>query len=339
MNPREAVAGAAIGYAEPDLMLRVVSRREVARDIVAFELEAADYLPLPGFDAGAHLEIDCDGAARHYSLCGDPADPLRYRIAVQREAQGRGGSRYLCEHVAAGDTLAASGPRNHFPMHAAQRSALLVSGGIGITPMLAMAWALHAAGLPFALHDFAASAERQAFADELDGAPWRACVTRHLGRCADFVPLVGGFEPGRHLYVCGPFAMIDAVLDTARALGWSEDHLHCERFSAPAAAASNASDAAGAAAPADTPFEVELASSGRRVAVAAGQSVCAALAGAGVQVPMSCEQGVCGACITRVLAGTPEHRDWVLSAQEQAAGTLFTPCCSRAKTPLLVLDL
>ncbi|MDR5836126.1 PDR/VanB family oxidoreductase [Caballeronia sp. LZ034LL] len=319
--------------ADARLKLHVTKREDIARNIVAFELEAADYLPLPPFEAGAHLEIDCDGLARQYSLCGDPADPMRYRIAVQHEADGRGGSRFMCERLKTGDTLDALGPRNHFPMHAAQRSALLVSGGIGITPMLPMAWTLHASGVRFDLHDFAASPERQAFRDELAQAPWHGNVTRHLGLCDDFAPIVGGFEPGRHLYVCGPLAMIDAVLDTARALGWQEDHLHCERFSAPAPTVPDD------ARQADAPFDVELSSTGQRVHVAVGQSVCAALAGAGVHVPMSCEQGVCGSCITGVLHGTPDHRDWILSAEQQASGTLFTPCCSRAKTALLVLDL
>lgn len=315
------------------LKLRVVKREEIAMNIVAFELEAADYLPLPAFDAGAHIEVDCDGFARQYSLCGDPADPMRYRIAVQHEAQGRGGSRFMCERLQAGDTLDALGPRNHFPMSAAQRSALLVSGGIGITPMMAMAASLHASGMPFTMHDFAVARERQAFVDEIAHAPWSGNVSRHLGLCEDFAPHIRGFDAGRHLYVCGPFAMIDAVLDAARALGWPEDHLHCERFAAPA---SHERD--DAALP-DAPFEVQLASTGMRIAVAAGQSVCAALADADVHVPISCEQGVCGSCITRVLDGTPDHRDWILSAEEQSSGKVFTPCCSRAKTPLLVLDL
>lgn len=311
------------------LRLRVVRRTLVAGNIVAFELEAADHLPLPSFDPGAHLEIDCNGQPRHYSLCSDPADPMRYTIAVQNEADGRGGSRYLCETIREGDTLEARGPRNHFPMLAATRPPLLIAGGIGITPMLSMAWALHHADIDFEMHDFASSAARQAFVTDIAQAPWAHNVTRHVGRCHDFAPLVGGFERGRHLYVCGPFAMIDAVLDAARAMGWQEDHLHFERFAAPVAQRTGS----------DAPFEVELASSGRRVAVASGQSVCSALADIGVRIPMSCEQGVCGSCVTRVLDGIPDHRDLVLSADQQASGTVFTPCCSRSKTPLLLLDL
>ncbi|MDE1180013.1 PDR/VanB family oxidoreductase [Paraburkholderia sp.] len=335
MSAREAITmDTGIG-----LSLRVARRFEVAHDIVAFDLEAADYLPLPPFEAGAHLEIDCNGQRRHYSLCSDPADSSRYTIAVQHERNGRGGSRYLCETLRVNDTLDALGPRNHFAMTPATRPPLLIAGGIGITPVMSMAWSLHHAGIGFEMHDFASSAARQAFVDEIGRAPWAGKVTRHLGRCTDFTLLTGGFEPGRHLYVCGPFAMIDAVLGAARAMGWPEDHLHCERFAAPSSADRSDADSDQANQPNDLPFEVELASSGRRVPVAVGQSVCAALAGIGVHVPMSCEQGVCGSCTTRVLAGTPDHRDWILSADEQASGTVFTPCCSRAKTPLLVLDL
>jgi vanillate O-demethylase ferredoxin subunit len=198
-----------------------------------------------------------------------------------------------------------------------------------------MAWALHNAGQRFEMHDFATTVERQSFKTELADAPWASNMTRHIGRCDDFAPLVGGFE-GRHLYVCGPFAMIDAVLDAARAMGWPSQYLHFERFAAPAPSRDTGKVPEP---PPNTAFEVELASTGLRIAVAADQTVCAALADAGVVIPVSCEQGVCGSCLTRVLGGIPEHRDWLLSAAEQGAGGVFTPCCSRSKTPLLVLDL
>lgn len=315
--------------------LRVVRRFDVAENIVAFELEAANGMPLPAFEAGAHLEIDCDGQARHYSLCSDPADPMRYMIAVQREADGRGGSRYLCESVGMNDLLDVRAPRNHFTLVPSEQVPLLIAGGIGITPILAMAWALHNAGQRFEMHDFATTVERQSFKTELADAPWASNMTRHIGRCDDFAPLVGGFE-GRHLYVCGPFAMIDAVLDAAHAMGWPSQYLHFERFAAPAPSRDTGKVPEP---PPNTAFEVELASTGLRIAVAADQTVCAALADAGVVIPVSCEQGVCGSCLTRVLGGIPEHRDWLLSAAEQDAGDVFTPCCSRSKTPLLVLDL
>jgi len=331
MSAREV----AIMNVDTGVRLRVARRFDVAENIVAFELEAANGMPLPVFEAGAHLEIDCDGQARHYSLCSDPADPMRYMIAVQLEADGRGGSRYLCESVGMNDLLDVRGPRNHFSLVPSKQAPLLIAGGIGITPMLAMAWTLHNAGQRFEMHDFATTAERQSFKTELASAPWTSSLTRHIGRCDDFVSLVGGFE-GRHLYVCGPFAMIDAVLDAARAMGWPSEFLHVERFAAPALS----SDTGEALEPTlNTAFEVELASTGLRIAVAADQTVCAALADAGVVIPVSCEQGVCGACLTRVLDGIPEHRDWLLSAAEQGAGDVFAPCCSRSKTTLLVLDL
>lgn len=331
MNAREA-ANVSV---ENGSRLRVARRIEEAENIIAFELEAVDGMLLPAFEAGAHLEIDCNGQARHYSLCSDPADRMRYLIAVQCETDGRGGSRYLCESVGVHDLLDVLGPRNHFALVPSARAALLISGGIGITPIVAMAWALHNMGRHFQMHDFATTAERQCFKSCLAAAPWASNVTRHIGRCDDFVPLVGGFD-GRHLYVCGPFAMIDAVFDAARAMGWPADYLHSERFAAPEPSG-DACDLPEARI--DTAFEVELASTGRRVAVAANQTVCKALAAVGVVIPVSCEQGVCGSCLTRVLDGIPEHRDWLLSEAEQRAGDVFTPCCSRSQTPLLVLDL
>jgi vanillate O-demethylase ferredoxin subunit len=299
---------------------------------------------------------------------------MHYTIAVQHEKSGKGGSRYLYDHVHTGDIVLCSLPRNHFRLHldvatrlldtagtlgnGASSAApfcaetLLVGGGIGITPLLAMAWRLHQEGHAFQLHDFAASFERQVFKEQIAQFPWRDRVTRHVGRCEDFMPIVGSFESGRHLYVCGPFTMIDAVLDAARAMGWPASHLHCERFSAPVPTSSSAIHPADPDSIAhadthadthadgvDTAFEVELASSGRRIPIAADQSVGAALIAAGVNIPISCEQGVCGSCLTRVLAGTPDHRDWILSPEEQAANDQFTPCCSRSCSPLLILDL
>jgi len=202
------------------------------------------------------------------------------------------------------------------------------------------------AGLPFALHEFGRTASAHLSETLAGGARWQAAVRRHIGRSPDLAALIGTPAPGRHLYVCGPATMIDAVFETASALGWPADHLHTERFAAPETRAAqrgnahdggDASDAAGTNP--DGPFIVELARSGLQVSVGADESACAALSRAGVPIPMSCEQGVCGACKTSVLSGTPDHRDWILTTEEQASGTVFTPCCSRSRTPILVLDL
>jgi vanillate O-demethylase ferredoxin subunit len=356
------------------LSLRVTARRELNEHIVALELEADDGMPLPAYDAGAHLAIDCrtsayrtDAAAtadphapllRHYSLCGDPSDPMHYVIAIRRETTGRGGSRFLCDTVKPGDLLHASAPPNLFklrlPTTADTRAPeqILIAGGVGVTPLIAMAWALDNAGIPFVLHEFGRHDTSHVSTALAGNARWQPAVQRHIGRNTDLATLLGAPAPGRHVYVCGPASMIDAVFDTAAALGWPSDHVHTERFAAPgtradARAVDGSADAGGsssalvgdAAHDPDGPFVVTLASTGRQIPVAADESACTALSRAGVYIPMSCEQGVCGSCTTRIVSGTPDHRDWILSTEEQATGTVFTPCCSRARSPVLVLDL
>ncbi|WP_219217087.1 PDR/VanB family oxidoreductase [Variovorax boronicumulans] len=320
----------------PWFALQVVARRNETRDIVVFDLARADGAVLPAFSAGAHLEVKIAGLIRHYSLCSPPADRARYRIAVQREVGGRGASMQLCDTAAAGDTLTVRGPLNHFALHAPiEQPPLLLAGGIGVTPVLSMALALTAAGTDFELHFSGRSLEHMAFLPLLRSGLFghRVHLYADDGRgvgAMDLPTLLGRGRPGRHLYVCGPGGMIDAADRIAREQGWAGDHIHFERFGAPAPAPVEGGCEA---------FEVEIASTGRRIPVAADQSVTQALAAAGVQIPVSCEVGVCGSCRTRVLAGVPDHRDLLLSAEEQAANTAFTPCCSRSKTPLLVLDL
>lgn len=316
--------------------LQVVARRHETRDIVVFDLARADGAMLPPFTAGAHLEVKIAGLIRHYSLCGAPADGAHYRIAVQREVGGRGGSVQLCDTAGTGDTLQVRGPVNHFALHAPiEQPPLLLAGGIGVTPVLSMALALTAAGTDFELHFSGRSLEHMAFLPLLRSGLFGHRVHLYADDGKGVAPLdlptlLGRGRPGRHLYVCGPGGMIDAAERIAREQGWAGDHIHFERFGAPAPAPVEGGCEA---------FEVEIASTGRRIPVAADQSVTQALAAAGVQIPVSCEVGVCGSCRTRVLAGVPDHRDLLLSAEEQAANTAFTPCCSRSKTPLLVLDL
>ena len=319
--------------------LQVAARRNETRDIVVFDLALADGATLPAFAAGAHLEVKVGGLIRHYSLCSSPDDRAHFRIAVQRETAGRGGSVQLCDTVGPGDTVEVRGPFNHFALRLpAAQPPLLLAGGIGVTPVLCMALALTAAGLDFELHFSGRSLEHMAFLPLLRSGVFGSRVYLYAddGRGVapmDLPTLLGSGKPGRHLYVCGPGGMIDAADGIARAQGWAGDHIHFERFGAPALPAGDAPIDA------DGPFEVEIASTGRRIPIAADQSVVTALAAAGVHIPMSCEVGVCGSCRTRVLAGVPDHRDLLLSPEEQAANTEFTPCCSRSKTPLLVLDL
>lgn len=318
--------------------LQVMGRRHETRDIVVFDLALADGATLPEFTAGAHLEVKVDGLIRHYSICSPPENRAHYRIAVQRETAGRGGSMRLCDTVGPGDTLEVRGPFNHFALQVpAAQPPLLLAGGIGVTPVLCMALELTAAGLDFELHFSGRSLEHMAFLPLLRSGVFghRVHLYADDGRGVapmDLPTLLGSGKPGRHLYVCGPGGMIDATDRIAREQGWAGDHIHFERFGAPPTQPPAAGEVCEA-------FEVEIASTGRRIPIAADQSIVHALAAAGVHIPMSCEVGVCGSCRTRLLAGVPDHRDLLLSPEEQAANTEFTPCCSRSKTPLLVLDL
>ena len=315
------------------LQVRVARKTCEAEAICSYELVALDGAPLPPFEAGAHIDVHLDGElVRQYSLCNAPGETSRYLIAVLRDASSRGGSRAMHERVDTGSLLHISEPRNHFPLVEAGRT-LLLAGGIGVTPLLAMAEALASKGADFEMHYCARAPERAAFRDCLVAARFTGRVHFHYdsGDAAqklDLDRLLAAPAPDTHLYVCGPQGFIDRVLDSARTLGWPAAQLHVEYFGAAAA------DSGG-----DRPFDVKLASSGKVLTVPAGQTVIQVLAGQGVQIPYSCEQGVCGTCLTRVLEGVPEHRDLYLSEEEQAANDQFTPCCSRSRTALLVLDL
>lgn len=317
------------------LQLRVRRKTAEAEGICSFELVDPAGAPLPAFTAGAHVDVHVPGGpVRPYSLCNDPADRSHYRIAVLREAASRGGSAGMHERVREGDTLAIGLPRNHFALADGASGHLLLAGGIGITPLLAMAQALAAQGADFTLHYATRSAARTAFAAALRDVPWAARVQLHRDdgppeQQLDLAALLARAQAGRHVYVCGPQGFIDAAMAAARAAGWRDDQLHSESF-APAAA-----DAAG-----ERPFELVLARSGQRVVpVPAGTSAVQALVAAGIVVPTSCEQGICGTCLTRVVDGVPDHRDQYLTDEERAANDQFLPCCSRATSARLVIDL
>lgn len=313
---------------------RVVRKAVEAEGVCTFELVEAGGRPLPAFSAGSHIDVRLPGGlTRQYSLCNDPAETHRYLIGVLREPASRGGSAAMHDLVHEGTLLEISTPRNHFPLAHDARRSLLLAGGIGITPILCMAERLAIAGADFDLHYCARSPARAAFAQRIRSASFAARAAFHFddGDAAqklDLQALLAMPAEGSHLYVCGPKGFMDAVLGTARARGWPEARLHFEFFGAEVGPSVG-----------DDSFEVKLASSGRTVRVAKDRSVVQALAEAGVIVQTSCEQGVCGTCLTRVLDGVPEHRDLYLTPEEQAANDQFTPCCSRAKTPLLVLDL
>jgi vanillate O-demethylase ferredoxin subunit len=313
--------------------VRIARKAPEARDICSFELVAVDGGALPSFTAGAHIDVHLDGGVvRQYSLCNHPRETDRYLIAVLLEPASRGGSSRM-HALRQGDELEISAPRNHFALVPDARRHLLLAGGIGITPIVCMAEQLASEGAAFELRYCTRSATRTAFLQRIRLSSFDAKVHIHhddgaAAQKLDLPGVVASPQSGDHLYVCGPGGFIDAVLAAARAAGWPSQALHREYF---AAGATSAAD--------DRAFEVQLHSSGALIRVAPDQSVVAALAAAGIEVPVSCEQGVCGTCLTRVLEGTPDHRDMYLTDEERARGDQFTPCCSRSKSPRLVLDL
>jgi vanillate monooxygenase ferredoxin subunit len=320
--------------ASATLTVRVAARTAEAVDICSFELVEAQGRTLPAFSAGSHVDVIVgDGVTRQYSLCNDPAEGHRYQIAVLRDPKTRGGSSAMHDRVNVGDLIQISAPKNHFALaHDAKRH-LLLAGGIGVTPILCMAERLSAMGGDFEMHYCTRSRDRTAFHDRISASRYAARVQFHFDDGAetqkfDIARRLAAPQGGTHLYVCGPKGFMDAVLGRARAQGWPEPQLHYEFFSSEVVPSEN-----------DQSFEVQIASSGRIVVVAKDQSVVQALAAAGVEVQTSCEQGVCGTCITRVLEGTPDHKDMYFTPEEQAANDQFTPCCSRSKSARLVLDL
>lgn len=313
--------------------VRIARKVIEAQDICSFELVAADGGSLPPFTAGAHIDVHvAPGLVRQYSLCNAPGETHRYVIGVLRDANSRGGSAAM-HTLEAGQAIIIGAPKNHFALVDESPHSLLLAGGIGITPLLSMAERLSNVGSRFELHYCSRTSVRTAFLDRIGRSAFAASVSVHYddGPAAqrlDARRLLKSQPQGTHLYVCGPAGFMDAMLAAARDAAWAEERLHREYFSA---------------APIDTSgdgsFEVQIASTGAVIRVEPECTVVEALAAAGIELPTSCEQGVCGTCVTRVIAGTPDHRDLYLTPQEQQRGDQFTPCCSRAKSARLVLDL
>ncbi|GMA24515.1 ferredoxin [Luteimicrobium album] len=330
----------------PDTSRRVVvvAKEPLADDVVALTLAAVDGSALPSAEPGAHVDLTLPGAGagepgtvveRQYSLCG-AADARTWTVAVLREHPGRGGSAWVHDELVVGEELTARGPRNHFVFDAAA-PAVLVAGGIGITPILPMVAAAEAAGTDWVLHYAGTSRARMAFADEL--------ATKHPGRVvlhvadeggrADLDALLGdpaAFPAGAQVYCCGPARLLAGVEDAVRA--WPHGSLHLERFEPK-------ERDGGADATVDTAFEVELELSGVTLAVPSGRTILETVEDAGVLVLSSCREGTCGTCETPIVSGEADHRDSVLTPDEQAENRTMMLCVSRAAAgcPRLVLEL
>ena len=316
--------------------VEVVDKRAEAEDIFVFELANSDGSALPAFDAGAHVEVLLGGSVRHYSLCNSPIERHRYLLGILREEPGRGGSRMFCDSRTIGDVVTIRGPHNRFRLVGGASQSILIAGGIGVTPLIAMAEQLAAKGSCFELHYLARTRARTAFFDRLTVSAFAPSVQFHFDdgpaeQQAQISAILGAAEPGKHVYICGPGGMMDAAIAIATKNGWHQNNIHTERFAnGGAPAAENVENGE---------FHVEINSTGQRVLVLAGQTVVRALAEAKIQISTSCEEGICGTCIVGVLDGVPDHRDAILTDEERLGGKLFVPCCSRAKSNVLVLDL
>lgn len=305
----------------------LLARERATSGITTFVFARPDHSRLPDWAPGAHIDLVLpDGAVRQYSLCGDRHDPYVYRVAVQREADGRGGSRQLHDDVAIGDSLEFGGPRNNFRLAPAERY-LFIAGGIGITPLLPMIAQADRLEADWRLLYLGRSRDRLAFLDELSAWPDRVIV-----HCADeqgraelrrFIPL----DAGVRVYACGPTRMLDAIEEWETLDGGFPAKV--ERFSA---ARSRSAAPSG-------PFEVTAQRSSVTTIVAPDESIVDALRKVGVDVLTSCAQGVCGTCETDVISGQPDHRDSLLDEVERQQSACMFPCVSRSRDGALILDL
>jgi vanillate monooxygenase ferredoxin subunit len=313
------------------LELRLTQIRFAAEDTHVYTFQREDGGGLPAFEPGAHIDLHLgDGTVRQYSLCNDPAETHRYEVAILRQPTGRGGSIAWHQRACVGALYRVSAPRNLFRLVEGAPSYLLLAGGIGITPILAMVRELERRRARYTLHYCARNKARMAFREEIRQFAQHGEVVFHFdqGEHPNPLDLSGALKKpraGEHVYCCGPQPFIDAAV--AATSHWEPGFFHLERFGAVPAPA-------GAA---ESGFTVALARSGRKVFVADGISIASALRSEGVDVPTSCEQGICGMCQVNYISGSPEHHDMVLLEEEREHSLMA--CCARSRTPELVLDL
>jgi len=314
----------------PVLRLVVSKAERMTPDVTKFEFRAADGAPLPEWQAGAHLDVVvAPEFLRQYSLSGDPADRSVYQIGVLREGGGRGGSKLLHRIFTEGRRVFVSRPVNHFPLDETATRTLLMGGGIGVTPLIAMAHRLHALGRDFALHCSVTSRAAAGFLADLAAAPWAGRVSLHVsdeGGRADLDALLAGYAPGWHVYACGPDRYMQGVLAAAERAGFPEEARHVEYFSAPELPERQ-----------NHPFTLRLLRSGRDVPVPADRAATEALADAGIHVDVKCSEGICGVCRCTLISGEVEHRDVVLSKAERATSIIL--CRSRAAKPGGIVEI
>ena len=316
--------------------LRVVQMTWEADAVVSVRLariESED--PLPAWEPGAHIDVYVpDGTTRQYSLCGDPADRSSWQIAVLREPESRGGSTYIHDELRVGDRLLVTRPKNHFLLEDAGAYAL-VAGGIGITPLMAMAEQLARGSRPFQLTYGGRTASSMAFRRRLAALGERCTfLTEDVDGRPDLEAIVGSLPAGGLVYVCGPLGLLRAVQAAAEAVhGPDQDVVRFELFSR-----TGVETAPAPATDADA-YELVLTESGHTLRLPPETNILEKVLALGVEVENDCRDGICGSCITPIVTGTVDHRDLVLTKKEQAAMDRMLICVSRPTCARLELKL
>ncbi|WP_396333516.1 PDR/VanB family oxidoreductase [Burkholderia anthina] len=317
------------------IQVKVIGMRLEAEGILGIELRSADGSPLPAFEPGAHIDVHLTNEiTRQYSLCSDPADTSKYCLGVGRSSTSRGGSAYIHDTLRVGEWLTIGEPRSLFGLSASAKRHRFIAGGIGITPILSMIRSCLRHALPWELHYCVRSRSHAAWLSELrafggevhlyadDEDP--AAIPRDVG------VMMNGLHRDEHVYCCGPAGLMDAVAAHGQRTAIAPDTLHFERFTAPAMGADPRDDGS---------FAVVLARQGLRCVVGPDESILDCLARHGVRAAHSCREGLCRSCEVTLLSGEADHRDYVLSDDEQKANRSLMICVSRARSAELVLDL
>lgn len=318
----------AVDSPDQRLTLRVRAMRREARDVLSLELDDPTGAELPAWEPGAHIDLRfANGVERQYSLCSDPGDRTAWRIAVLAESPSRGGSRYVHQTLRVGDPVTASAPINHFELVPAANY-VFVAGGIGITPILPMLQEATRRGVPWRLAYLGSVGERMAFlsAGQLAGGE-SVLVRGDIDGRIDLATWIGDPTPQTGVYACGPERMLDALEELSA--DWPRAALHIERFQAKSFGESQGAES----------FEVVASRSDLVVTVDRGCSILEMLENAGIGVPSSCLEGVCGTCETAVVDGAPEHRDSILTPDERESNETMMICVSRSLGDRLVLDI
>lgn len=320
---------------EPLHPVRLINVSYEATDILSFELVRPDGSALWPFEAGSHIDLQLpNGLMRSYSLSNPCPDHSRYRITVARDANSKGGSVFMHDSLRVGQIIEISQPRNNFPLFEEAALSVFIAGGIGVTPFVPMMVRLNELGRCWRIHYCVRTRDRAALLQEIEAlasAGYGEVVSNFDeepgGAMLDLRQVTRGLATDGHIYCCGPTGMLDAFRGACESAGISDERVHFEYFSSNVEAAASGG------------YDVVLAKSAKTVRVVEGETLLDALLKADVEIPFSCQEGVCGACETRVIDGTPDHRDMILSEREKAANRTMMVCCSGSKSSVLTLDL